>query len=76
MSEPKAVPRIYVDGLLLPAPLHTEWSCHVCGFPASGLSERAVSDAMDEHTLYVNRQLDRATDPHFEDLRMTQLIQS
>jgi hypothetical protein len=77
MSESRPVPRVVLlDGKCLPAPLHTEWRCHVCNFPACAMSDRAVSEAMDAHTMYVNTHFDRATDPHFAERRLDRLMQA
>lgn len=77
MSESREAPRIQLQGRqLLPAPIYTHWSCEVCNFPARAVSERGVSAAMDAHQAFVNSQLDRATDPHFAELRMDRLIQA
>lgn len=75
MSDSKPVPRIALDQTrLLPAPFRIEWGCLCCPFRASAVSEHALVDALDAHTAYVNTHADRATDPHFAEVRMEALI--
>jgi hypothetical protein len=76
MTDSKEVPRLVLDGKLLPAPLLTEWRCLECPFVARGMSLQAVQGAMDAHVAYVNTQLDRATDPHFAEIRLDHLIRT
>lgn len=76
MSESREVPRIALQGKHLPAPFRIEWGCLCCPFRASAVSERALVAALHAHTVYVNTQLDRATDPHFAEARMDRLIQA
>lgn len=76
MSDSREVPRIDLVGRHLSAPVRGYWSCGVCDFKAIAMSEQAVGEAMDAHARYVNTQLDRATDPHFADVRLDRLIQA
>lgn len=76
MSDSREVPRVVLDGKHLPAPVRTEWTCYVCSFPASGMSEDAVNGAMDAHVRYINAHADRSIDPHFAERRLEALIQA
>lgn len=50
------------------------WPCHYCSFVARGATDAGIQAAMDAHARYVNAHGDRATDPHFEDVRMDALL--
>lgn len=54
--------------------LHT--NCIECDHPIAALSVDAVNAAIRDHVEYVNARLDRATDIHFRDDRLSQLIES
>lgn len=48
--------------------------CIYCEFPMRATSGPHAYAAMQEHAEYVNLTADRATDPHFEDMRLTELM--
>lgn len=50
--------------------------CLECDQHISGRTQAALDANRDEHTAYVNRMLDRADDPHFEDVRLNHLVAS
>lgn len=50
------------------------WACLCCSFVARGATDAGIQAAMDAHARYVNAHGDRATDPHFEDVRMDALL--
>lgn len=51
-----------------------EWTCHCCNHHVSAVSERGLKDAMDAHSEYVNATKDRATDAHFDEVRLNALL--
>lgn len=57
-----------------PAVGSQQWPCLYCPFIARGATEVALHVAMDAHARYVNAHADRATDPHFEDVRIDGLL--
>lgn len=50
------------------------WGCHVCAHPVSGMSIESVQAAMDDHAERVNLTADRATDEHFAEKRLDELL--
>lgn len=48
--------------------------CLNCAFVVSAVTHRGLREAMEAHTDYVNATADRASDPHFEDLRLEALM--
>lgn len=61
---------------MIPVARRLFWSCHICGHPVSGMSEAAIQGAMNDHAERVNLTVNRATDPHFELVRLDQLVQA
>jgi hypothetical protein len=51
-------------------------TCICCEICLSAMSPDALTDAMREHTDYVNAVKNLATDVHFEDARLTALVQA
>lgn len=52
----------------------TSAPCLVCGHPLVAETPDALTAAGQDHADYVNASADRATDPHFEDIRREALI--
>lgn len=50
--------------------------CIVCEHPIAAVSMAALRESIADHTGYVNSQLDRDTDPHFEDGRLLALVEN
>lgn len=50
--------------------------CLECGHPIVAVSAAGLMGAMEAHRDYINDTADRATDPHFEALRLTELLES
>lgn len=50
--------------------------CITCEHPLSATTVAELKAAIRAHVDYVNTQLDRATDPHFEDGRLVHLMVS
>lgn len=76
MNEPRGVPRIELGVKHIPSALLLTWRCHICDHPVAGMGERAVLEAMDAHTAYVNATADRAVDAHFLEVRLDELLRA
>lgn len=50
--------------------------CTTCEHPVSATTVAELKAAIRAHVDYVNTQLDRTTDPHFEDERLIHLMVS
>lgn len=75
MTEAERVERVIGFGLRADKPrLGLEWSCLCCSFVARAASEVGLPGALRAHAEYVNTHADPATDPHFEAVRMNELI--
>lgn len=51
-------------------------TCIVCEHPVSAVSPEALASAVQAHVEYVNARLCRATDDHFEHIRVDGLLQA
>lgn len=70
----RAVPHIRLLGSHLSSVSVVIWKCLDCDAPFSAASPGALSAAYAAHVDYVNTQLDRETDVHFEVQRMDALL--
>lgn len=50
------------------------YQCEDCGWHVSAVTHEGLSAALRAHVEYVNATADKATDPHFEMLRLDALL--
>lgn len=55
-------------------PRHLAHTCIDCEHPVSAVSPAAMVQAMEDHAAYINGQVNRAVDPHFQLHRMDALL--
>lgn len=49
--------------------------CIHCEHPVSGMSPRAVAEGMAHHAEFIHSTKNKDDDPHFEDARLTALLE-
>jgi hypothetical protein len=74
--ESQPVPAIDLGRPVPPLARLIVWRCHSCEMPFAAESEAGLLAALDAHARYVNTTADRATDPHFFDVRADALLAS
>lgn len=73
---PLGVPRLIVPARLAATPVRWTWPCYGCERVFAAASEEALKHALDAHSRYINAHADRATDPHFDEMRLDALLAS
>lgn len=58
-----------------PTLLRRDGRCLTCDHPYSALTPAALVDAEIEHARFIIATRDPGTDPHFEDARLTALVE-